>query len=437
VRVILFTGKGGVGKTTTAAATAVHAARCGVKTLVISADSAHSLADTLAAALRPTPSEVAPGLFAQQVDPRARSERSWRMIQDYLLAALDELDVDPLAAEELTELPGADEVFSLLEVRDQVRDGPWDLVVVDCAPSTETLRLLAAPEVTARYVQRLLPMERRIARIVSLKRPGWTARPPGGVPLPGDAVVEAATRFAAELAGAQEVLRAPSTSVRLVMTPESVVLAETRRTWTALALHGFVVDAVVANRVFAAGPGTGSGSGPGSGSGSGSGPGSAQGPGPGPAMDEWRSGWSATHERVLAEAKASFTPVPVQSSSYAAAEPIGVEALAVFADALYGPAGSASALLTPPVVADPFRVDRSDGGYLLRVPLPLAAKEDLDLGRRGDDLVVTVDGRRRVLALPSALRRCQVEGAALRDGALAIRFVPDPDQWRHQWLDGS
>jgi arsenite-transporting ATPase len=134
MRVVLFTGKGGVGKTTTAAATAVHAARCGVKTLVVSADPAHSLADALGTELAPQPTEVAAGLFGQQVDPRARSERSWREIQEYLVSALDELGVDPLAADELTDLPGAGEVFSLLEVRDQVRHGPWDLRPCGCWP---------------------------------------------------------------------------------------------------------------------------------------------------------------------------------------------------------------------------------------------------------------------------------------------------------------
>jgi len=412
MRVVLFTGKGGVGKTTTAAATALHAARCGVKTLVISADPAHSLADTLGVPLDAQPTEVVAGLFGQQVDPHSRSERSWREIQQYLVTALAELGVDPLTAEELTELPGADEVFSLLEVRDQVEHGPWDLVVVDCAPSTETLRLLAAPEVLNRYLQRLLPMERRIARIVSIgRRPGW---PSGGaragsasagapLPLPGDGVVEAAERFAAELAAAEQVLRSPSTSIRLVLTAESVVLAETRRTWTALALHGFPVDLVIANRVFPAGTG-----------------------------DDWRRQWAEAQAKVLAEAETSFAPVPVLAASYAGGEPVGVSALAALAESLYGPATpeAATDLLAAPTAAGPFTVERVDDGFELRLRLPLAARAELDLGRRGDDLVVTVGGRRRVLALPGALRRCQVDGAVLRDGVLAVRFVPDPTLWR-------
>lgn len=403
MRVVLLTGKGGVGKTTTAAATAVHAARCGVKTLVLSADPAHSLADALGARLGPHPVEVTGGLFGQQVDPRARGEQSWRLIQEYLLAALDDLGVDAPAAEELTELPGADEVFALLELREQVLHGPWDLVVVDCGPSADTLRLLAVPDVLARFARRLLPMERRIARIAALaRRPGWERRGPAGVPLPGDGVVEAAERFTAELAGVEEVLRAPSVSVRLVLTPESVVLAETRRTWTALAVHGFAVDAVIANRVFAAGSG-----------------------------DPWQEGWARSQAAVLAEARASFAPVPLWSAGYTAAEPVGPQALAALGESLHGPAGpqAATALLAPPAVPEPFAVERQDGGFVLRVPVPLAARADLDLGRRGDDLVLTVEGRRRVLALPSALRRCRVDGARLAGGTLSVCFVPDPALW--------
>jgi arsenite-transporting ATPase len=398
-RLVLFTGKGGVGKTTAAAATAAHAARAGVRTLVASADPAHSLGDALGVAVGHTPVAVAPHLFAQQVDARARGERSWGEVQRYLVAALGELGVDPLAAEELTELPGAEEVLSLLEVRDQVTDGGWDLVVLDCAPSAETLRLLALPEVVARYVQRLLPMERRIARVLS-----HAVRPAAaGVPMPSDAVVVAAEKLAGELAAVRDVLVAPETSVRLVTTPETVVLAETRRTWTSLALHGFRVDQVIANRVFDTG-----------------------------ARDAWRRRWSAAQQAVLAEAAASFHPVPVLRAGYADAEPVGVEALTAFGERLLGPAAewSPADVLAPAPEAAGLDVERVDGGFVLGLSVPLASRDELELGRRGDDLVVTVSGRRRVVALPGALRRCTVAGAALRDGRLAVRFEPNPALWR-------
>jgi arsenite-transporting ATPase len=391
VRVLLFTGKGGVGKTTTAAATAVHAARRGTKTLVLSTDAAHSLGDAVGVALTGEPTEVEPGLFAQQVDVRARAERSWRGIQEYLLSVLGTLGVDAAAAEELTVLPGAEEVLALLEVRDQVRQGPWDLVVVDCAPTAETLRLLALPEALSRYVDAALP-DRRLMRAL---RP--VVDRTRAVPVPQDSVLDAVERLHAELAEVREVLTAPGTSVRLVLTPESVVVAEARRTLTSLALYGYPVDGVVANRVVPDGD------------------------------DPWRAAWARSQAARLVEVRESFAPAPVLVCPYLDAEPVGPDALAAVADRLYDGAADP---LAPPDCPPPLRVERSGDEFVLELRLPLAERRDVDLARRGDDLVVTVGAHRRVLSLPSALRRCVVVGASLRDGALRIRFEPDPELWR-------
>jgi arsenite-transporting ATPase len=413
LRLLLFTGKGGVGKTTVAAATAVHAARCGVKTLVASTDGAHSLGEALDARLGPAPLEVCDGLFAQQVDAQARAERSWRTVQEYLIAVLDSVGVDAAAAEELTVLPGAEEVLALLEVRDQVRDGPWDLVVVDCAPTAETLRLLALPEALAGALDRLLPVERRVLRALAAGvRPAGVraagVRPAGGrggrgLPVPRDEVVEGAERLQAELGGVREVLTSASTSVRLVLTPESVVLAEARRTWTALSLYGYGVDAVVANRLV-----------------------------PADGDDPWRTAWAQQQATQLDEVAASFAPVPVLRAGYTAAEPVGLEALAELAEGLYGLPGpqAVAELLAEPNLESPLRVERSGPDFVLVLRLPLADRRDLELSRQADELTVAVGGRRRVLSLPSALRRCRVVGAVLRSGELRIRFEPDPDLWR-------
>ena len=408
MRLLLFTGKGGAGKTTVAAATALHAARCGVKTLVVSADPAHSLADCLDHPLGADPVEVVTGLSAVQVDPRRRGERTWRVVQEYLIGVLDALGVDPVAAEDLTVLPGVEEVLALLEVRDLVAAGGNDLVVVDCAPTAETLRLLALPEAFSRYLERALPVERRVLRALaagSRAAAGSGAAGRGRQPGPParDYLVEAAERVHAELAGVREMLEAPSTSVRLVLTPEAVVVAEARRAWTALALYGYAVDAVVANRLV-----------------------------PGDGQDLWRAAWAAAQAEQLAEVEASFAPVPVQRAGYAAAEPVGVAALAAVGDQLYGPvsAGAAGELLAEPPADRPLAVTRDGEEFVLRLDLPLARRDQLDLARAGDDLVIQVGGHRRVLALPSALRRCDVVGAALRDGALRVRFRPDPALWR-------
>ncbi|HEY5183371.1 MAG TPA: ArsA family ATPase [Actinomycetes bacterium] len=392
MRVLLFTGKGGVGKTTAAAGTAALAASRGLKTLVLSTDAAHSLADALGAPIGGEPTELADGLFGQQVDVQRRFESSWREIQEYLLAVLDTAGVDPIEAEELTVLPGAEEVLALLEVRDQVRSGRWDLVVVDCAPTAETLRLLALPEALGWYMNRVFPVERRVVRSL---RPvlGRVA----GVPMPRDKVFDAVERLHAELAEVREVLTDPATSVRLVLTPESVVVAEARRTLTSLSLHGYTVDAVVANRVF-----------------------------PADGADPWRQQWVRAQGEQLADIDASFAPLPVYRSPYQASEPVGLRALVEFAEAAYGEDVDAFAespgheLLT---------VERSGEEFVLSLALPFADKADTALVRKGDELVVTVGSSRRVLALPSALRRCTVVGAALRDGRLRIRFEPDPALW--------
>ncbi len=397
MRVLLFTGKGGVGKTTVAAGTAAFAAASGLKTLILSTDAAHSLGDALgcgdagAPSLGHDPLEVAPGLYAQQVEPRRRFERSWREVQEYLLDILDAAGVDRVEAEELTVLPGAEEVIALLELRDHVQSGPWDVVVVDCAPTAETLRLLALPEALARYMDRVFPPENRLARSL-----GPMLGRVSGVPMPNDRVFAAMDRLRAELGEVREVLTASGASVRLVLTPESLVVAEARRTYTSLCLYGYQVDAVIANRVF-----------------------------PAEGSDPWRRGWVASQERQLADVAESFVSIPVHRSEYQSEEPVGVEALAAFAADLYADADP----LAVTAHEDPIRVERSGDEYVLSLAVPLAQRDEMGLARAGDELVITVGSARRVLALPSALRRCTVEGAALRDDRLRVRFAPDPSLW--------
>lgn len=390
MQVLLFTGKGGVGKTTAAAATGALAASRGVKTLVISTDPAHSLADALGVPLGGEPVEVEPCLSAQQVDAQERFERTWREVQGYLLSALEKVGVDPLEAEELTVLPGADEVLALLAVREQIESGHYDLVIVDCAPTAETLRLLSLPDALSWYMKRIWPVERRVVRSLRPVLNRVTS-----VPMPTDVVFDAVERLHAELAAVRAVLAdAEQTAVRLVLTPEAVVVAEARRTMTTLSLYGYRVDAVLANRII-------------------------------PPGDPWRDRWAAAQEAQLAEVQESFAPLPVLRVPYQAAEPVGLEALVEVGRAAYGdldPVGL-------PPQGEPMEVRRTDEGFTLSIPLPFAEKDQLDLSRRGDELVVTVASWRRLLTLPSALRRCDVTGAHLVDGRLLVDFVPDPAVW--------
>jgi arsenite-transporting ATPase len=387
VRILLFTGKGGVGKSTLAAATACRSAAAGHRTLVLSTDAAHSLADALGVLATGEPTEAAPNLWVQHVDAQERFERSWRDIQGYLLSVLDVAGVDPVAAEELTVIPGAEEVLALLEVRAQARTGEWDVLVVDCAPTAETLRLLALPEALGWYMTRVLPVERRVVKAL---KPVLTRA--AGVPMPGDSVFDAIERLHAELDDVRALLTGPEASVRLVLTPESVVLAEARRAYTFLALFGYTVDAAVVNRVFPAG-----------------------------GADAWRTTWVEAQERVLADAADSFAGLDLRTSVYRDVEPVGHEELLDLAAAVYGGDDPLSGSVRRP----PLDVRHEAGGRVLALPLPLASRDDVRLARKGDELVVSVASYRRLLTLPSGLARLRVAGARVRDGELQVRFVDE------------
>ncbi|CAB4705003.1 MAG: TRC40/GET3/ArsA family transport-energizing ATPase [Actinobacteria bacterium] len=389
MRLLLFTGKGGVGKSTVASGTATLSAARGLRTLVLSTDAAHSLADAFGTPVGAEPTEVAEHLFVQQVDAQLRFQQSWAEIQGYLLSVLDVAGVDPVAAEELTVIPGAEEVLALLELRLHALSGAWDVIVVDCAPTAETLRLLALPEALGWYMQRVFPAERRIIKAL---KPVLSRTV--GVPMPGDTVFDAIERLHAELAEVQALLSGPDASVRLVLTPEAVVLAEARRSWTNLSLFGYRVDGVVANRVF-----------------------------PAEGADDWRAGWVVAQDAVLAEVEQSFVGLPIWRSEYRSREPVGVAALRELAAEVYGDADP----LARPTGEGPFRVDRTDAGAVLHLALPFVTRAEVDLARNGDELVVTVGSYRRLLTRPSGLSRLRVAGARVETGELQVRFVEMPD----------
>jgi arsenite-transporting ATPase len=412
---VLFTGKGGVGKTTTAAATAVQAARSGIKTLVMSTDAAHSLGDALGVALVSAPDdpdpvvEIEPGLSALQLSASHSVRRSWRSVQDYLLTVFRGLGIDPVVADELTELPGADEIVALLELRTQVESGPWDLVVVDCAPTAETLRLLALPEALAWHLEKLMPAQRGLLRAL---RPSAAAAT--GLPLPGSQVLDTLRRWHESLVEIQGILASETTSVRLVLTPERVVIAESRRTLTSLRLYGLSVDQVVVNRVFPdlVDPGQATRR-------------RSRGSEPESSPTTWLAGWNEAQQRGLSEVRQSFDPLPIVIAPYLSHEPVGTDALAALAQAREGDTGNV--LQSTPTQGMTVRPE--DGGYLLTLPLPLVTAAEVDLKRRDDELLVSVADHRRVLSLPSVLRRCVVTGAVVRDGTLRVRFVPDERLW--------
>lgn len=384
MRIILLTGKGGVGKTTAAAGTATLAARRGERTLVLSTDAAHSLADAFGVAATSEPTEVEPGLWVQHVDAQRRFEQSWAEIQGYLLTVLQASGVDPITAEELTVIPGAEEVFALLELRTQARSARWDVIVVDCAPTGETLRLLALPEALGWYMDRVLPMERRLVKAL---KPVLSRAV--GVPMPEDSVFDALQRLHADLQEVHDLLTGKEASVRLVLTPETVVVAEARRSLTSLSLFGYRVDGVIANRIF-----------------------------PEHAGDPWRDRWVAAQAEVMDRIEHSFPELPIWRSLYRPTEPVGVDELHALVVEAYGDDDP----LAVPTGHGPLTVSRREDGALMRIDLPFAQRADVDLARHGDELVISVGSYRRILALPSSLARMEVAGARVEPGTLKVRF---------------
>ena len=411
MRIVLFTGKGGVGKTTLAAATAAHLARSGRKTLVVSTDPAHSLGDALETDLGGDPTEVdgVVGLFGAHVDARGLTDGAWDRLREHLHTLLAGAGVDQLVADELTVLPGVEELLALGAVRRMAQSGPWDVVVVDCGPTAETLRLLALPEAVGGYLERLFPAHRRAVRGL-LTGASPAARQAAAR---WDKAADALDSLATELAGLRAMLDSPDTGIRLVLTPERMVVAETRRTVTALALYALRVDGLVANRLVPAPE-----------------------PGASGAAADWLRERAAEQASVLSELRASGTPV--RTAGYRAAEPTGVAALLELADDLWGADDPAADAAGGPGPATPLlRVRRTAGdgrslesAFELALHLPGAASGALDLSRIGDDeLAITVASGRRVVALPAALRRCAVTGARLDGDELCVVFRPDPARW--------
>jgi arsenite-transporting ATPase len=384
-RILLFTGKGGVGKTTAAAATALRCAHSGLRTLALSTDPAHSLGDAFDRPLGPLVAPVAENLWAQQLDAQDRMEDAWVEIQRYLVEVFRWAGVDQLEAEELSVVPGLDEIFALGDIEHHASTGDWDVVVVDCAPTAETIRLLSLPEVLDRYMARVFPMGRRVNKVVSPLVARVTS-----LPVAGDDVWAATERFHQRLSGVRDLLTdGRRASVRLVVNPERMVVAEARRTHTYLSLFGYHVDAVIANRVL-----------------------------PDEVSDPWFARWKAAHAEHLAEIEAGFAPVPVLRVPLQPTEQVGLEALAGFADALYGDEDPTARFGR----REPMRVRRRGDQTTLEIDLPFSDRDELDLGRVGDELLVRVGPYRRAIVLPDSLRRRAVTAARLRDGRLTVDF---------------
>ena len=385
MRVILFTGKGGVGKTTVAAATALRIARSGRKTLIMSTDPAHSLADSFGVELGAEPTEVAPNLWAEQIDPQQRLEDNWRDIQKQLVAVLNWAGLAEIEAEELSVIPGLDEIFSLADVKRHHDEGPYDALIVDCAPTGETLRLLSLPDIIQWYMERIFPVERKV---MGALRP--VAKRMTSFPLPDDGVYVAVRRFYDKLEGVRQVLTdASTTSVRLVVNPERMVIAEARRTFTYLNLFGYRVDAIIANRLL-----------------------------PTEVSDPYFDRWKQLQRQHMTTIEESFDPVPILRAHLREQELIGADLLDDVGGEIYGESDPGSVLF----LDEPMSITKVDDGYRLSLSLPFTSKEELELSAKGDELFIKVGPYRRTIMLPTVLATRRISSARMADERVEIAF---------------
>lgn len=386
MRVLLFTGKGGVGKTSLAAATALAAARWGHRVFLLSTDAAHSLGDVFGRPIGPRPVEVAPGVTAQEVVALAELERSWGGLQTWLETLLAGDDVD-VAAEELLVLPGLEELVSLRAIKEVEDGGAHDVCVVDCAPTGSTLRLLRFPDLLRSGMDNLWDLKRRAARAI---RPIAQAVGAGRLVAPEE-VFDAFEQLYSDVDAVRQILLDEDrTSARLVVNPARVVVDETRRSFAYLCLHGVATDAVLINRVL-----------------------------PSEASHGWFARWSERERTELAEIERSF-PVPQFRVPLHPNEPIGAEALGALGVELYGDRDPAGLF----VRRRPIRVTKRDGRTLLSIDLPTADAAEVDVLVRGRDLLVGVRDVERRIALPESMVGLPIASADFEDGVLEVTFEP-------------
>ena len=381
-RVLLITGKGGVGKTTVAAATGLTAANDGWRTLVMSTDSAHSLADAFDVPLGDEPTELQHNLWAQQIDAHAQLEHLWGDIHQQLLSVFKWGGATGLQVEEVLIFPGMDELFALLAVHDHVTSGSYDLVVVDCAPTAETLRLLTLPEVLSWYVERVLPTERRLMK---------AARPILGrvsnLPLPDDKVFSSVEEVFSVIEKARDLLSDREiTTTRLVVNPEKMVVAEARRTYTYLGFFGY---AVVVNRVI-----------------------------PDEVDAAYFSRWKQLQAGHMADIESAFAEVDVLRLRLFDEEMIGLDRLEEVGKELYGSRHPVDGF----VGGVPFMVDDDGDDVAITFSVPFVDGSDVDVRHRGAELNIAVGQYRRSLLLPDTFRRRPVSAARLKGGQLRIEF---------------
>jgi arsenite-transporting ATPase len=387
-RILLYTGKGGVGKTSVSAATALRCADLGYRTVVVSTDAAHSLADSFDLPLGPEPTQIGPNLWGQEIDVLHQMDRYWGSIQHYMSAVLSWKGLDDLIAEELSVFPGMEELASLLQIVHLHDDCDYEVIIIDCAPSGATLQLLSMPHVARWYMERMLKMGKRTARLS-----GPLLRAVTDLPIPGDEVFDSVENLHTQLFRMEALLTDPQkSSVRLVLNPEKMVIKEAQRTFTYLNLYGYVTDAVISNRLI-----------------------------PRRVQDSYFDSWRDSQEKYGRIVEEAFAPLPILQVPLFEQEVVGEEMLRRMAQAIYGDVDPTKVYFVGPVQD----VQKADSGYLLSLPLPFVERGDIQLTRSGDELIVHIGNHKRNIILPRALVSLEVQGAKYQQDKLVIRFGED------------
>jgi arsenite/tail-anchored protein-transporting ATPase len=388
VRILLYTGKGGVGKTSVSAATAMRLARQGYRTVVLSTDAAHSLGDSLDTPLGPEPREIMPNLWAHEVEVLHEMDEHWTTLQTYMNTLLSSQGLDSVVAEEMTVLPGAEELAGLVRIVNHYDSGKFDVVVVDCAPTGETLRLLSFPDAARWWLQKIFPIQRKMARL--LRPVGRMVMP--DVPMPQDNIFDAVERLLTQIDRIHALLIDPQmTSVRIVLNPEKMVVKEAQRVFTYLNLFGYATDMVVCNRVL-----------------------------PAEVHDAYFAGWKQSQERYHRLVIEGFSPLPVLDVPLFDQEVVGFEMLERMAEAIYGERDPNTVFFTGKTE----EIEPQGDGYLLRLPMPFAEKGAVEMTQVGDELIVQVGSYKRNMILPRALATMRAAGAKLDGGELRVTFRP-------------
>ncbi len=391
MRIILFTGKGGVGKTSIAAATGIRAAELGYRTLVMSVDPAHSLSDSfdldrkLMDRGKGLAVSVADRLWIQEVDVQEEIHRYWNDVYKYIAMLLNVSGIEQMLAEELAILPGMEEASCILYINQYVQEKTFDLVLLDCAPTGESLRFVSLPTTLEWYMNKMFSIERKVVKIARPIMKGLYS-----VPLPQDEYFEAVERLYQRLKGVDAVLSDPRvTSVRLVTNPEKMVLKESQRAFMYFCLYGLCVDAIIMNRVL-----------------------------PEKVHDEYFARWRKSQEKYIEEAADYFSPVPLLMVPLSEDEVLGMEDLRKLAKEVYGKDDPTTAYVSE----RPYKFSKEDGVYKVRVKLPFLTKQDVDLSKSGEELIIRIGSFKRHVILPRSMVGRSPRGAALEGDVLTVAF---------------